>query len=148
MSDRNFQPVEIDMLDQKLSETAARKQIPTLSVAATGDPADGQIDRSSSAASKSRIIWRPHSRSLQLSNPLPFGISSSMPWSMPDLMFVPSIEKKMVDDYDNEFGAGAPAPEEAPTMLYAPKGAPSPSQKAPVSSHSGHDHSRGMIVGF
>ena len=33
MSGQNFQPVEIDLLDQKLAETATRKRIPTLNIA-------------------------------------------------------------------------------------------------------------------
>ena len=32
MTDQSFQPVEIDLLDQKLAETATRKRIPTLNV--------------------------------------------------------------------------------------------------------------------
>jgi hypothetical protein len=40
MSDPNFQPVEIDLLDKKLAETATRKRIPTLHVAADSAPMD------------------------------------------------------------------------------------------------------------
>ena len=67
---------------------------------------------------------------------------------MPGMKFVPLIVKKMVDDYAKLGESGAPPPEVAPTMLYALKGAPSPSRRAPVSSHAGDDHSRGMMAGL
>ena len=38
MSGQNFQPVEIDLLDQKLAETATRKRIPTLNVTTGSEP--------------------------------------------------------------------------------------------------------------
>ena len=41
MTDQGFQPVEIDLLDQKLTETATRKRIPTLSVTANSVTAGG-----------------------------------------------------------------------------------------------------------
>ncbi len=41
MSEQSFQPVEIDLLDEKLSETATRKRIPTLNLA-TGSVTAGE----------------------------------------------------------------------------------------------------------
>ena len=38
MTDQHFQPVEIDLLDQKLAETATRKRIPTLNIATGSEP--------------------------------------------------------------------------------------------------------------
>jgi hypothetical protein len=58
MTERSFQPVEIDLLDQKLTETATRKRIPTLNVASDDVPA-GQHPASLSAPRKPLSVEVP-----------------------------------------------------------------------------------------
>jgi hypothetical protein len=54
-----FQPVEIDELDRKLSETAVRKQIPSLKVA---DQMVGTQEEAQVANQEAKPVHRPASR--------------------------------------------------------------------------------------